>query len=157
MNSSRKPQSGRSGVRCITLGSGLGGGRTAPRCSRCSPRLGGAADGGGRRTGVGGRRWGRLARTVGVDLLTSARPDTIHRGRDNVLCGQFLFQKWLGAENTRRAAPPKTHRLRTQKNTRPDAISQSQSPQSAVNSYQNPSLKMMQKPRKKLIENNLFL
>ena len=44
-------RSGRSGVRCITLGSGLGGGRTAPRCSRCSPRLGGAADGGGRRRG----------------------------------------------------------------------------------------------------------
>ena len=55
------------------------------------------------------------------------------------------------------AAPPKTHRLHMQKNTRPDAISQSQSPQSAVNSYQNPSLKMKQKPRKKLIDNNLFL
>ena len=42
-------------------------------------RLGwaGAADG-------GGRRWGHQARTVGVDLLTSARPETIHRGSDNV-------------------------------------------------------------------------
>ena len=39
---------------------------------------GGSADG-------GGLRWGRLARTVGVDLLTSARPETIHRGSDNVV------------------------------------------------------------------------
>ena len=78
-------KSGRSGVRCITLGSGLGGGGTAPRCSRCSPRLGGAADGGERRRGVGGRRWGRLARTVGINLLTLARPETIHCGSDNVV------------------------------------------------------------------------
>ena len=86
-------KSGRSGVRCITLGSGLGGGRMAPRCSRCSPRLGGAADG-------GGRRWGRLARTVGINLLTLARPETIHCGSDNVvnLCSKSgsekKTQKW---------------------------------------------------------------
>ena len=38
----------------------------------------GSADG-------GGRRWERLARTVGVDLLTSARPETIHPGSDDVV------------------------------------------------------------------------
>ena len=41
-------------------------------------------------------------------------------------CGQFFNKKWLGAENTRRAAPPKTHRLHMQKI-------------GPVNSSQNPS------------------
>ena len=33
----------------------------------------------------GGRRWERLARTVGIDLLTLASPETIHPGSDNVV------------------------------------------------------------------------
>ena len=33
----------------------------------------------------GGRRWERLARTVGIDLLNLANPETIHPGSDNVV------------------------------------------------------------------------
>ena len=72
-------------------------------------------------------------------------------------CVPFVFQKWPGAENTRMAAPPITHRLHMSKNTRPDAISRPQSPQSVVNSCQNPSLQMTRKPRKKPIKNNFAL
>ena len=38
--------------------------------------------------GIGGwcgRRWERLARMVGIDLLTAARPETIHPGSANVV------------------------------------------------------------------------
>ena len=143
-------KSGRAGVRCITLGLGLeADGR---RCSRCSPRLRGAADGGGRQ-GVdgGGDAW--LGRLESICSLRHVQKPSIV---EMTMCS-FLFKKWLGAENTRRAAPPKMQRLRMQKNTRPDAISRPQSPQSAVNSCQNPSLKMKKKARKKLIKNHFIL
>ena len=50
---------------------------SAGRGGGCWWTAGESADG-------GGRRWERLAQTVGVDLLTSARPETIHPGSDNV-------------------------------------------------------------------------
>ena len=103
----------------------------------------------------GGRRWERLARTVGIDLLTLASPETIHPGSDNVI--NFCSKNGPGQKTQEGRPLPKRIECACKKNTRPDAISQSQSPQSVVNSYQNPSLKMKSKPRKKLKENNLFL
>ena len=99
-------KSGRLGVRCITLGSGLGGGRTAAVLALLASagRGGGwkwTAEGKGSADG-GGRRWGRLARTVGVDLLTSARPETIHRGNDNVV----IFCSKSGSEQKTQEGRP---------------------------------------------------
>ena len=125
-------------------------------------RLGGWAgrriklDGGGE--GLGGWRWTAVG-TPGSDGWSRFAHFGTSRNHPSwkCQCGHFLFKKWLGAENTRRAAPPKMQRLRMQKNTRPDAISRPQSPQSVVNSCQNPSLKMKKKARKKLIKNNFIL
>ena len=136
-------KSGRSGVRCITLSLGLGGGRTAAVLALLASagRGGGLEVDGGRRRGrarrmeVDGGGWAAVG-TPGSDGWS--RFAHFGTSRNHPLwkwqCGHFLLKKWLGAENTRRTAPPKTPQLHMQKNTRPDANSQSQSPQSVVNS-----------------------
>ena len=63
---------------------------------------GGGGLGGWRRTTGGGRRWRRLARTVGIDLLISARPETIHRGNDNVV---IFCSKNVSEQKTQEGRP----------------------------------------------------
>ena len=69
----------------ITLGSGLGGGRTALGLAllALAGRGGGWRWTAGESADGGGRQWERLARTERVDLLTLARPKTIHPGSDD--------------------------------------------------------------------------
>ena len=73
-----------------------GGGARVARLGWAGWRM--EVDGRGREEGSadgGGRRRGRLARMVGVDLLTSARPETIHCGSDNVVnfCSKSGLEK----------------------------------------------------------------
>ena len=94
---------------CITLGLGLESGWTVALLAwLASMELddGWCHHGGGwqgtRRMGVYPQRWERLARTVGVDLLTLARLETIHPRSDNVV--NFCL-KYASEQKTQEGRP----------------------------------------------------